>query len=282
MSQNLSTAFVSSFDAMVKESYQGEGKLRRTVRVKTGVVGSTHRFTKRGKGVATPRLPQTDVVPLNIGYSTTTATLSDWNAPEYTDIFDDPKVNFQEQSQLAYALGSAISRREDQLIIDALDAASTSNTVSTDIGGTGSNLNTAKYRAAKQDLDALGVSQRDRYMVVHANNLYGLLGDTTATSADYNTIRMLVNGEVSTWLGFETIMMETRDEGGLTLSTGVRTCLAYHGGPMGSIGLAVGMDKRTEINYIPEKTSWLTNAMFSAGAKHIDAEGIVEISCTES
>jgi len=205
MSKSLTTAQISSFDDMVKQAYQGAGRLRPTVRVKTGVVGNTHRFTKIGKGVATPRIPQTDVVPMNIGYSTATATLTDWNAPEYTDLFDQQKVNFQEQNQLAMVISAAIGRREDQLILDAIDAASTSLTVSTDIGGTGSNLNTTKFRAAKKAIDAKGVPMTDRYFVAHANNIYGLLGDTTATSADYNTIRALVNGEIDTWLGFKIV-----------------------------------------------------------------------------
>jgi len=281
MSKSLTTAQISSFDDMVKQAYQGAGRLRPTVRVKTGVVGNTHRFTKIGKGVATPRIPQTDVVPMNIGYSTATATLTDWNAPEYTDLFDQQKVNFQEQNQLAMVISAAIGRREDQLILDAIDAASTSLTVSTDIGGTGSNLNTTKFRAAKKAIDAKGVPMTDRYFVAHANNIYGLLGDTTATSADYNTIRALVNGEIDTWLGFKIVQFEDRDEGGLPLSTGVRTCYAYHGGAMGAIGLAVGVNFRTEVNYIPEKTSWLANGLFSGGSVAIDAEGIVEISCTE-
>lgn len=281
MSKNLTTAQVQSFDDLVKQSYQGVARLRPTVRVKTGVVGNTHRFTKIGKGIATPRIPQTDVVPMNVGYSTATATLGDWNAPEYTDIFDQQKVNFQEQRQLAFVIASAIGRREDQLIIDALEAASTSLTVSTNVGGTGTNLNTAKYREAKKLLDAKGVPQMDRHMVVHANNLFGLLGDTTATSADFNSIRALVDGSISTWLGFKTITLEDRDEGGLTLTGAVRTGWAYHGGMMGSMGLAVGINFRTEVNYIPEKTSWLANGLFSAGSVAIDAEGIVDVSMTE-
>lgn len=281
MSVNLTTAQVQSFDDMVKQSYQGQGVLRPTVRLKTGVTGNSHRFTKIGKGIATPRIPQTDVVPMNIGYSTATANITDWNAPEYTDIFNQQKVNFQEQRQLAFVIAGAIGRREDQLIIDALEAASTSLTVSTDIGGTGTNYNTTKARNAKKLLDAKGVPQRDRYVAFHANNLYGLLGDTTATSSDYNTIKALVDGSIKTWLGFEHIMIEDRDEGGLTLTTGVRTVFAYHGKMMGAIGHAVGINFRTEVNYIPEKTSWLANGLFAGGSVAIDAEGIVEISCTE-
>lgn len=281
MSKNLTQAAVQSFDAVVKQAYQGMGKLRPTVRVKTGVVGSSHRFTNIGKGVATPRIPQTDVVPMNVNYTNATATLSDWNAPEYTDIFDQQKVNFSERLQLAMVIGGAITRREDQLLIDAMTAASTSLTVSTDIGGTGTNLNTAKLRETKRLLDAGGVPATDRHFLGHANNLHGMLGDTTATSADFNTIRALVNGELNRWLGFNFIWLEDRDEGGLTLDTGVRTGFAYHGGGMGSIGHAVGINFRTEVNYIPEKTSWLANGLFSAGSVAIDALGIVELAMTE-
>jgi hypothetical protein len=41
------------------------------------------------------------------------------------------------------------------------------------------------------------------------------------------------------------------------------------------------MGIRSEINYIPEKTSWLVSSMLSAGAVSIDAGGIVEITCRE-
>ncbi len=39
---------------------------------------------------------------------------------------------------------------------------------------------------------------------------------------------------------------------------------------------------RTEVNYIPEKTSFLVNSIFSAGAINIDDEGIVKITARES
>jgi len=282
MSVNLTSAVISSFDTMVKQAYQGTGILRPTVRTKTGVVGSTHRFMNIGKGVATQRVsPSSDVTPMNISYTPQTATLTDWVAPEYTDIFNQAKVNFSEQQALANVIASAIGRREDELILDAIDAASTSLTVSTDIGGTGTNLNTAKFRYARKLLSAGGVPKSDRHFVIHSDSLYGLLGDTTATSSDFNTIKALVEGAIDTWLGFKVHEMEDRDEGGLPEATGVRTNYAYHGGSMGAVGLAVGINFRTEINYIPEKVSWLANGLFSAGSVAIDAAGIVEVSCTE-
>lgn len=280
MSNTLSAAAIASFDAEVKHAYQGAGKLRPTVRLRTGIVGSTHRFPKMGKGTATVRVPQTDVVPMNIAHTNQTATLEDWNAPEYTDIFQQAKVNFDEQSELARTIAQAIGRREDQLILDALDAASTTLTVATSVGGTGTGMNTAKLRRSKKLMDDQGVEsgKGTRAFVISAEGLEQILGTTEATSSDYAMVKSLVDGEVTYWLGFDFVMLETRSEGGLPKVTTTRTSYAY---AKSAIGLAVGIDFRTEVNYIPHKTSWLANGLFSAGSVAIDALGIVEISTVE-
>jgi hypothetical protein len=282
MSKQLTDAAVAQFDTEVKHEYQGMEMLRPTARVRTGVVGSTHRFPKMGKGMATPRVPQTDVVPMNIAHTNRTATLEDWNAPEYTDIFDQQKVNYSERQQLAMVIAGAIGRRCDQLIIDALDAASTSLTVATSVGGSNTGLNVAKLRRAKQLLDTNGVPAKDRAMVAHTIGNEQLLGETEVTSADYNSVRALTSGEINTFLGFTFYFVEDRDEGGLTLSTNTRTNFAFHGGAMGAIGLAVGIEFSTSVDWIPEKTSWLANGIFSAGAIDIDAGGIVDVSTYEA
>lgn len=279
MSITLSAAAIAQFDADVKHAYQGSGLLRNSVRVRTGVVGSTHRFPKMGKGVAQPRIPQTDVVPMNVSHTNRTATLTDWAAPEYTDIFNQAKVNFDEKRELASTIAGAIGRREDQLILDALNAASSTLTVADSIGGTG--MNTSKFRRAKGLLDNQGVPKMkgERTFVLSARGLEDLLGDDDASTADKNVIRALFDGEIMHWLGFDVIQMEERTEGGLPLSGTTRSCYAYH---RGSTGLAIGVDFRTEVNYIPEKTSWLANGLFSAGSVDIDALGIVELTVEEA
>ncbi|MCH9730687.1 MAG: hypothetical protein K0U84_13610 [Actinomycetia bacterium] len=282
MSIHLTAAQVQQFDSDVKHAYQGMGMLRPTVRVKTGVVGNQHKFPTMGKGMATARVPQTDVVPMNISHARVAATLADWNAPEYTDIFDQQKVNYEEKQQLATVIAGAIGRREDQIIIDVIEAGAALTAVDENIGGTDTNLNTAKMREAKQKMDAKGVSQADRHAAIHANNLYGLLGDPDANTFDKNAIKALVDGEITKWLGFNIKVIEDRDEGGLTLSSNERSTLFYHGGSMGSTGLAVGIDFRTEINYIAEKTSWLCNGLFSAGAAAIEGNGAVKVQCYEA
>lgn len=282
MSAQLTTVAITEFDAMVKQSYQATGKLRGCVTLRTKVVGSTYKFRKMGRGVATPRIPQTDVLPMNIGYTEASATLSDWSAAEYTDLYNQAEVNFDEQKELAFTIASAMGRRDDQLIIDALDAANQANqTVATSIGGTNTGLNMAKLRKAKRLLDAAGVPSGDRYYVCSAIGMNDqLLGTTEATSADYNTVRALVQGEVDTFVGFSFKMIEDRDEGGLVLSSNSRTNFAFH---RDAIGEAVGIDMRTEINYIPEKTSYLANGLFKAGSVARDGTyGIVEVTTYEA
>ena len=279
MAINISNAFVTLFDAEVKQAYQAESVLRNTVRLRTGVEGSTHKFPKIGKGVAQVRVPQTDVVPMNVDYSQATVTLSDYIAAEYSDIFNQAKVNFDERQELVQVVSKSIGRRADQLIIDALDAASSSLTVASSIGGANTNLNLAKLLETKKLMDAANVPSQGRHILVHANNLAGLLAETEVTSSDYNSVKTLVNGEVNTFLGFNFHVIGDRDEGGLTLSSGDRQCFAWH---QQALGYAEGMGIKTEINYIPEKTSYLVASMFSAGSVGIDAEGIVEITCDEN
>ena len=280
MAIGLSNAFVTLFDAEVKQAYQAKAQLIAAVRQRRGVEGSTAKFPKVGKGVATLRIPQTDVTPLNVDFSQVTVTMEDWNAAEYSDIFMQQKVNFDERQELVQVVANAIGRRQDQLIIDALNASGTSLTVDNDIGGADSNLNVAKLREAKKLLDKNNVPPQDRHVVIHANSLASLLSETAVTSSDFNTVKALVSGEINTYLGFTFHVLGDRTEGGLTVDGSLdRTVLAFH---KDAIGYAEGMGPKTEINYVPEKTSFLVNAMFSAGAVAIDAEGIVDITCRES
>jgi len=277
MAQGITNAFVQLFDAEVKQAYQGARKLAGVTRERNNVEGSVVKFPKIGKGVATVRVPQTDVTPLNVTYSQVSATMSDYIAAEYSDIFHQAKVNFDERRELVQVVGNAIGRRMDQLVIDALNAASSPSTVGTDIGGVGTNLNLAKLLAAKKSLDAKNVPAEGRCMLIHANGLSALLDETELTSSDFATVKALSQGEIDTFLGFKFIMLGDRDEGGLPLPS-TRTSFAFH---RDAVGLGISMSQKSEINYVPEKTSFLVSSMFSAGAIAIDDEGIVKISSTE-
>ncbi len=251
--------------------------------MRTGVVGNTVNFPKIGKGQATLRNPGTDVVPLNTSFTSVNVSMQDFNASEYSDIFLQTKINFDERRELAQVVGSSIGRRQDQIIIDAIDAATAGSTVAKTVVTTGtaaaSNLNIGKILAAKKALDAKNVPPTDRHFVIHANNLAGLLSDERAVSGDYQNLRALVAGDINSVLGFTFHTIGDRDEGGLPLATNDRTCFAFH---KSAIGCAVAMAPSTEINYIAEKTSFLVTAKLSMGAVAIDSDGIVDVTCDES
>jgi hypothetical protein len=129
-------------------------------------------------------------------------------------------------------------------------------------------------------MDASNVPMDNRHIILHANGLASLLSETAVTSSDFNSVKALVQGEVNTFLGFQFHTIGDRTEGGLAIDgSSDRTCFAFH---RDAIGYGEGLGMRTEINYIAEKTSWLVNEVFSAGAVAIDAEGVVSITCRES
>lgn len=273
MSVNLSSAASAQFDAEVKHAFQGVGKLRDTVRIRNGVVGDTYNFRTMGKGLAAARgTTQSDVTAMDVSHAKVAATLGNYVAPEYTDIFDAAEVNFDERQELANTIAGALGRRLDQLVIDALSAGTT-------IAAGGTNMTLAKITEASKVLSDAGVPMSDRVMVCSPAAIEKMLNDSTITSADYNSVRALMSGEINTFMGFEWKMIETRTEGGLSITTNIRDCFAYH---KSAVGLAIGIDVSTEVNYVPEKVSWLSLGKIKAGAVTIDTAGVVKVQIDET
>jgi hypothetical protein len=275
MSTGLSPIAQIEFNAQVKAAYQAMGKLRKHVRVQTGVVGGTHKFRKSSRGVATPRIPQTDVTPMGTSYTEPTATLTDWNAAEYTDVFDQQKVNFQERGIVAANIAGAIERRQDQMIIDALDAANSPATILHASAG----FTYAKLLRANAIMDSRSVPEGMRKLAISARGKEDLLGDAKFTSRDYVASYVIENGRLPRILGFDIEVIDDRDEGGLPFATTTRKNFAWD---MQAVGLAIGLEKGVAVDWIPEKTSWLANQLLTAGAIAIDTLGIIEIESTEA
>ncbi|NNJ74541.1 MAG: hypothetical protein HKP56_05220, partial [Anderseniella sp.] len=133
MSKHLSSSAIQQFDDEVKHAYQSGGQgLSETVRVRNNVTGDTYNFRKMGAGAATERGPsQSDVTPMDVSHTLVPCTLTNWIAAEYTDIFDAAEVNIDERSELASTIANAMKRRKDQMILDALAAATPAATVAT-------------------------------------------------------------------------------------------------------------------------------------------------------
>lgn len=271
MSKTLSSVAVTEFDSMVKQAYQGMGMLKGTVTLRNNIVADTYNFRKMGKGLANQKSTADLVTPMDVSHSTSVATLANWNAPEYTDIFDQAEVNFDEKQELAEAIAGALGRRSDQIIIDAMDA---STPDASDIVAGGTNLTVAKLIDAKVALKDQGVGDSELFFAANAEGLGGLLNDTKATSEDFATVKALVNGSINSFMGFTFNFIETRTEGGITVATNIVDSWAYH---KQAVGLAQGFENKTSIDWVPERTAWLSNGMLKAGAVVRDNGGLVKV-----
>ena len=269
MSINLSPVAVTEFDSMVKHAFQNASLLRDSVTVRNNVVGDTYKFRAMGKGLANQKATSADVDPMDVAHSLITATLQNWNAPEYTDVFDAAEVNFDEKQELATTIAGALGRRLDQLVIAAMDAATPTAVGTTTTGLLATDLIDAKVQLVKN-----GVGSGDLTVAINGTGLAGLLADEKVSSADYQNVKALVNGEVNTFAGFNVVVLEDRAEGGLTVASDVVSAYAFD---KSAIGLAIGMDMKTSIDYVPQKTSFLCNGMLKAGAAVRDVAGLVEI-----
>jgi len=271
MSKVLSSVAVTEFDSLVKHAYQNAGLLKGAVTVRNNVVGDTYKFRNMGKRLANQKSTSDLVTPTDITHGYATATLQNWNAPEYTDMFDAQTVNFDEKQELASTIAQSLGRRCDQLIIDAMDAETTY--AGTVVEG-GTNLTTEKVIEAQVALRAQGVPNSNLYAAINAQGLGGLLNQEEITSSDYNNVKALVNGDVDTFGGFKFVVIEDRAEGGLTEAANIVDSYFFS---QDAVGLAIGIDIKTDVDWIDDRTSWLCNGMLKAGAVSRDASGIVKV-----
>lgn len=288
MSKFLSNAAIQEFDSEVKHEYQANGKLRKTVTIRTNVTGDAYKFTRMGSGLANQKATQADVTPMDISHGRQTATLENWNAPEYTDIFDQAEVNFDEKQELAKTIAKALNRREDQIIIDAIANGTYSTTPGTDpdtgydIVAGAAGLTVDKLReAAMSGLTDRNVDDEDRTLICTAAGVQQLLADPEVTSSDFNVLKALVSGTLqdTTYMGFNICILGSRVEGGLPGSASDRKAFAYH---KAAVGYAVGIDMKTTIDWVAQKTSWLANGMLKAGAVLRENAGVVRIGYDET
>ena len=273
MSKNLTSVAKAEFDSQVKHAFQGSGKLKNLVELRTNVVGSTYDFRLMGKGQGHQRTGSSSlVVPMDITHSLKQATLSDHEHPEYTDIFDQAEVNFDEKQKLSETIGKAMGRTTDQLVIDVITAGTYNTTVTDgqgfDIAAGGTGFTAAKLRSLRGYCDNLEM-EGTQTILVSGDGMESLLANTETTSSDFNTVKALVQGELNTFMGFNFVKIGARRlEGGL----GGSGLVAYMF-ESNSVGLAVGINEQTSVDWIPERTSWLCNGILKAGSTIIDPEG---------
>ena len=149
-------------------------------------------------------------------------SLVDYDWADLIDQEDKVRMLIDPASQYAQAAAWAMGRAmDDAIIVNAIGVAYTGvdGSVQTnydtgmtipvtvkDPAATAGNygMNVAKLLAAKEMLDSKDVDpEEERFCVLPARQITSLLNSTKTTSADYNTVKALVEGKIDTFVGFK-------------------------------------------------------------------------------
>ena len=124
MSVSIDQVFVKQFEADVHLAYQQMGtKLRSTIRSKSGVVGQSTTFQTIGRGTASTKSRHGLVPVMNLKHQPVECVLQDYYAGDWVDSLDELKTNIDERRVVASAGAYALGRKTDELIISAMDSA---------------------------------------------------------------------------------------------------------------------------------------------------------------
>ena len=286
MSVQITTAFVEQYKSNVFHLAQQKGsRLRDAVRTET-VTGKSHFFERIGSVAAAKRTSRhADTPRMDTPHSRRKVTMDDYDWADLIDQEDKVRMLISPQSEYAMAGAWAMGRAMDDAIIEAatgnaFGGASGGTTVALPAGQKiavgGAGLTLEKLIEAKEILDGNDVDPDEpRYMIATSKQMSNLLNLQKVTSADYASVKALVQGQIDTYLGFNFIRTERL---GLD-ANGDRQVLAFC---KSSIGLAVGQDVNTRISERADK-NYATQVFLSMtiGATRVEDEKMVEIACSE-
>ncbi len=274
MSTTINTAFVKQFEREVHESYQRMGsKLRGAVRVAQNVKGSSTVFQKVGKGVASTKSSHGMVPVMNISHSPVECTLADYYAGDWVDRLDELKINHDERAVIANAGAYALGRKTDELIINALSAASTLTIADGNIGLTRDKVLKAFELLGEADVPDDG----QRFAVIGWQQWSELLKIPEFSSSEFIGADDLPykGTQAKRWLGTTWI-----PHSGLPIDgNDIRKCFWFH---RNAIGHASGSDVQTDVSWHGDRAAHFVNNMMSQGSVLIDGNGVVVINCDET
>ena len=205
------------------------------------------------------------VTPMELTHTTVEATLADYYAAEYIDKLDELKTNIDERQAIATSAAAALGRKTDEILVTAMDAGANS----TQLHDTSSAVEKADLLSAFETFGTANIPEDgQRYIAMHPKGFADLFLIEEFASSDYvgdQNLPYAGGMTMKNFLGFN-IMSTSAITAGKNL--------AYH---TSSVGLGIGANVTTELNYVPEKVSHLATSMMSMGASVIDDNGIYEL-----
>ncbi len=295
MSFDVSTAFVQQYKTNVEMLLQQRGSKLRAAVMSDSYTGKAGKAVEQiGPVTAQKRTTRHADTPL-----ISTPHDARWVFPtdyEWADLVDDQdKLRMLNDPSSAYAVNGAMALGraiDDEIITAAFADAKTGEDgtdvtpfdtagqqVAVDVGaGAAAGMNIAKLRAAKTILmgNEVDIDVDTLYVTLSARQHDDLLRETQATSLDYNTKPVLVDGKISAFMGFNFIHSERLGVDG----SGHRRNIAW---AKSGLHLGVWNDITTRIGERADKshaTQVYVKGTF--GATRVEEGKVVEILSAES
>ena len=296
MSFQITTAFVEQYKDNVQLLVQQKGSRLRGSVTTMDVTGRNAFVEQIGATNAVLRTSRHGDSPLvSTPHERRRLSLADY---EWGDLVDKPDMvrtlidpTNSYSINASWAMGRAI---DDVIIASANATASTGQTgsgtqtfptsqqIAVDFvesgSATNSGLTVAKLRDIRRVFGENDLDESETlHIIVAQQQITDLLRDDEVTSADFNTVRALVNGEINQYLG---LTFHRTQRLSLNSGTDVRTCFAW---AQSGIMLGIGEDVTARIAERSDKAfSTYVFYRMSIGAVRLEEEKVVSILCDES
>lgn len=309
MSSQIDVARVQQYNANVMHLSQQKGSQFEMCVRRESQKGKAQFFDRIGPVAAVQRTGRHSSTPqIDTPHTRRMVTLADYEWADLVDDQDKIRMLIDPTSEYALAAAWAFGRSKDDVIIAAaLAAAAGGETGSSSVshpnsqkyaandGTSFSNLNVTTLRAIRRILKKADIDKSiPLYLACPPESIEALLGQTAVTSADFNSVKALVQGEVDTFMGFkfiETNRLSTTSSTSASATTGAvgsgtslsgtnRACLAWaQDGLLMSVGEDVvsKMSERDDKGYAMQ-----VYTRMSMGATRMEEEKVIEVICKEA
>jgi hypothetical protein len=306
MSFSIDTAFVKQFNATVYLQLQQKGARLRPTVTEESITGEEKFFEQvGGTSVQEVTTRHGDSPLISNPHDRRRATLRFFDTGDLIDNFDKVRMLIDPTSTYTQNLVYALGRAYDDVLLGAtanpgeknigtfLDgtasgvvfgtaftgkAAATSVTfpagqkVAVNFGGTNVGLTVAKLIEGKRILKKgnVDLDMEQPYMCINAKGEADLLNTTQVTSADYNSIKALVGGDVNSFLGisFKRLERIPNDATSNLFPMYVKS----------GVNVAVGKEIQTEVDRRADKRfSWYVYACIGVGGVRMEEEKVAQI-----
>jgi len=194
-------------------------------------------------------------------------TLTDYSVAVAVDSFASLHTNVDLSGYYSQQVATALAKAYDTAILTTLNGWDALSATTPNVLTTGDVLNSVIE--ASTTLTGLDVDMDGRILAIKASYLANVLKNTQATSADFASVKALVNGEINAFMGFKWITLPD------TYFTDANTvAFAFH---KSALGVATALEPTVMVERNVHIDADQILGKMSIGSAIVDKIGIVEI-----